>query len=440
MNKIILILLLLFNFAFSNTLYDLLKAKDYNKLDAYLQKASIDALKNSDLEKKFYNLFYDFKYNKNSKKLIEDYLKNKPKSEFAHMLLGEYYLDAGYKARGNKWTKDTPKENIKKMSKLLQKANSQFLKAIELNNLVAFPYTELMSTYAYMGYSRDNLFYQASLELPNSLKIYTRYLWLNLTRWGGSYENIEYTLKEMKKRYKFNPEFKKYEGFVDYAKADYNYYHSHNYKKALQFINKAIKVSNNTIYKELKANILFYLKEYQKSLELVNLLLKEDSKNEDMQKLKLKLLYRLKKYDLAYKLAEDILQKDKSNFDAYYIKGLIDYAKSNYDMAILNLLSAYGLDKTKSVNVYLGFSYYMKKEYNQAAMHLKEAYKLGANSSEVLYYLAASQWHIRDCDFVKSAFNYKKVCTKKGDCQKSWLDWAIKSANFAIKRGICKLD
>jgi len=89
--------------------------------------------------------------------------------------------------------------------------------------------------------------------------------------------------------------------------------------------------------------------------------------------------------------------------------------------------------------MYLGYIYYNnKKNYTLAAQELKTAIELGNENLELWYLITASQWHDRDCDFVKSAYNYKEACTLNNDCDQKQLDWAIKSADYALNKGACK--
>jgi hypothetical protein len=97
----------------------------------------------------------------------------------------------------------------------------------------------------------------------------------------------------------------------------------------------------------------------------------------------------------------------------------------------------YGYEK-KSTHTYIGYIYYYtKKNYRLAAESLKIASELGNDKARIWYLITASQWHNRDCEFVKSAEVYSEKCKKSGTCKKKDLDWALKSAAFA-KKSTCK--
>jgi len=419
----------------------LLSQKKYEKIDLELQNIENIITKNPSYEEKLMNALYLLTINRSLDNNIKEYVKTKPNSANSHLLLGLAYLLNGLDARGYGWVNETPKENLKKMEEFLVKANRELLKSIELNDTIASSYSVLITSYSYSGKDekKDEIYKKGIKKLPNSYIIRNQYMRVSLLKWGGSFEKIESLLKDAKAHYKENNLLKKLKGFTNYAKADYYYRQKQDPSKGLEQINKALKVSDNKDYYLLRGRIYKQLKDYSKALDDFNKILNKHPLDLTTLISREAVYFKLDKYDLAFKDAQTVLKYDKNSAYSYYIRGAYYYSKKEYDFAKLDFFKSIELDnKNKGAKVYLGFCYYIEKNYNEASTYLKEAIEDGYKGSDAHYYLTVSLWHNKDCEFVKSAYNYKERCTQNDDCKQNWLDWAIKSANFAKARGICK--
>lgn len=419
---------------------NLLKEKKFEKIDSLLQNLESDILKNPINEKKLTKALNGLLLDSNLRKNIQEYAKVKPNSPFSHLLLGEMYYYKAFEARGFKWASETSKENFEKMENILAKADKELLKSLKLNDKIPNSYSSLISVYALRGMHKqeDNIYKIGLKKLPNSYRIRSNYMRFSLVKWGGTFEKIDSLLKDARTRYKDNPRLKQLEGYVYYAKADFYALQRKNYEKGLEFINKALEFSDNLNYYYLRGIIYKRLENYNKALKDFNLLLKDNPLDIATLEWRQSVYMSLKKYDLALKDAKTILKYRKSSY-SYYIRGYNYYTNKQYNLAKLDLFNAIELDnKSAGAKKLLAFCYYANKEYSEAADYLQEAIEDGSNDSQVYYYLSASLWYNRDCKFVKSAYKYKESCTQNGDCNQEWLDWAVKSADYAKAKGICK--
>lgn len=124
--------------------------------------------------------------------LTADWLKQAPDSAYANLARGAYFNGAAWKARGGKFSSETPQDNLRRMSELVEQAIPYFERAISLNPKLMPAYTGMID----MGMmdSRPELeakgvrgaekFDAACPELAN---IRMRAI---SPRWGGSYEEM----------------------------------------------------------------------------------------------------------------------------------------------------------------------------------------------------------------------------------------------------------
>ena len=420
--------------------HNLLSEKKYEKIDSLLQNIKKDILKNPNNESKLSKAIDNLLLDKSLRENLQEYAKVKPNSPFSHLLLGYDYFYKAFDARGYKFVGKTPKSNFVKMREILVKADDEFLKSLKLDSKIPSTYGALIASYALdsKDEKRDDIYKKGIKKLPNSYIIRKVYMRYSLLKWGGSIEKIESLLKDARAHYKSNPLLKKLEGYTDYAKADFYAIQKKDYEKGLIYINKALEKSDNLNYYYLRGVIYKYLKRYNKALDDFNIILKDSPSGLNTLKQRESVYLSLKNYDLALKDAETILKYDKKDSYAYYVRGVYYYDKGEFDLAKIDFLDSIKLSESAGAKKYLAYCYYAKKEYSEAADYLQQALDAGSKDSSVYYYLSVSLWYKHDCKFVKNAYKYKESCTLNGDCNQEWVDWAIKSADYAKARGICK--
>lgn len=421
--------------------HTLLANKNYTKIDSLLQGIHKEILNDPSKEVKLAEAYHILTLDKNLETNIKEYAKTKPTSPFSHLLLGEYYLYKGFDARGYKWAKDTPQYKFDKMRKLEKKAKEELLQSLKIDNTISLTYANLIATYTLLSnYKKRDEIYKIGLEkFANSYIIRKTYLQFSLIKWGGTFEKIKSLLKDAKAHSQRNPLLKKLDGYLEFAKADFYFRQKQDTKKGLKFINRALKLSDYTHYYYFRGIIYKSIKEYKKALKDFNLVIKRYPLDLDALLQRAYTYYFLKKYNLMFKDVQTILTYDYQNSYALFLRGIYYYDQEEYELATIDLLdSLQKNDSNIAVKKYLGYSYYGQKNYKMAAKYLQEALNSGSKDSDVAYYLTVSQWHNRDCNFVKSAYLYKDSCTKTNSCNQEWLDWAIKSAKYAQNRAICQ--
>jgi tetratricopeptide (TPR) repeat protein len=135
-------------------------------------------------------------------KNLTDWAANSPQSYSAHLALGIYYKKVGLTIRGGKFISETPKENIREMTRYLEKADNELKKSLALTSkpyLSIFHLMEISGTFGDRGYTKV-LLSEANKILPNNALARERYLIFLLPKWGGSYSEVDSFISSNKKQ------------------------------------------------------------------------------------------------------------------------------------------------------------------------------------------------------------------------------------------------
>ena len=73
-----------------------------------------------------------FNHRERAGEVARRWLELAPKSPFANTAAGIHYGTAGWEARGTRWARETPEEQLRRMSELFSKAVPLYLRALEL--------------------------------------------------------------------------------------------------------------------------------------------------------------------------------------------------------------------------------------------------------------------------------------------------------------------
>lgn len=127
-----------------------------------------------------------------TERIVQKWTTLAPKSAFALLSRGYYYLSAAQEARGTEFFRETPNENIQSMHAFSEKAYSDFTEALSINPRLISAYSgiikvaQLVSDHALVERSA-----QAGLELdPADSRIYLDWASASEPRWGGSMQQL----------------------------------------------------------------------------------------------------------------------------------------------------------------------------------------------------------------------------------------------------------
>ena len=162
-------------------MFDQALARHYSK-DAF----------SDDIHDTFNYLLRDTSKTERIGQITEAWLRQAPESAYANLARGAYFNGAAWRARGTGYAADTPKENMRRKSELVDQAIPYFRKALAINPRLMPAYSGLVD----MGNmdSRDALLTEvigrAKAVDPACPELANRIMHSLTPRWGGSYEDM----------------------------------------------------------------------------------------------------------------------------------------------------------------------------------------------------------------------------------------------------------
>jgi len=123
---------------------------------------------------------------------LQAWAKARPASYTAHLALGYHYKVLAWKARGDDFTADTPRQNFVKMYRWLELSNRELQLSMKLTPKPYMTVYHLQDIASLVGNKQasDQLVAAGTLMLPHARLVRERYLRSLMPRWGGSYEQM----------------------------------------------------------------------------------------------------------------------------------------------------------------------------------------------------------------------------------------------------------
>lgn len=428
-----------------NSWLNLVKDKQYEKLDSKLQVLQDEYIQDITKERILLHALQSFdNSNAQLEYMLKDWVKAKPNSVYAHTSLGMYHLNLAFLSRGTRFINKTNEKQIAKMHAHFRKAKDEFQFAIDKNPKFTIPFAYML--HIFMANGQDNeyeaILKKALLENPYSSVIRYNHLLSLQPKWGGSLKQLKYFINETSKRYDDNEVLKRQEGYFQYVQADIlRLQDNFDKNKQINYLHEAIKLNpdNASYYESRGDSYYYYFTEYQKAINDYTKALEFSPQDSSILGARSRTYLQLKQYDMALADINEALKYDSLNPRLLRIRGKIYYKTDRKSEALTDYTDSLIYENSNATaHTYLGYIYYSKKNYALASDELLKANKIKDSNAQDWYYITASQWHDRDCKFVTSAYTYKAKCEEEKGCQEKRIDWAIKSAEFAKSRGICK--
>ncbi|MBP1747401.1 MAG: hypothetical protein H6Q54_2016 [Deltaproteobacteria bacterium] len=189
-----------------------------------------------------------------------------------YLAIAQYYYARGWEKRGYKWAKETQEEQFKGMRFYFSKAEENLKVALKINPNLIVGYHILIGIHNANGddAAEDSTIEKASALFPHSFLIKSDSLWAKEPRWGGSYVIMEEIAKKAEKYCDINPKLFALYGFI-YCDQAKNLRRNKRYEEATDLFTKAISFGDHwTFYNERADVYHFHLKEYDRALEDIN--------------------------------------------------------------------------------------------------------------------------------------------------------------------------
>lgn len=144
--------------------------------------------------------FHAFDESQESGQLTQRWLEQAPHSPYALTARGMYFRHMAWKARGGKWARDTPAENMQRMSEFIDQAMALLQQAVAIEPRLMPAYVG-MEDLARMDSRSDMLehAFAAGMAVDPACSVLTGYRMSVLTpRWGGSYPQMVVFANQLK--------------------------------------------------------------------------------------------------------------------------------------------------------------------------------------------------------------------------------------------------
>jgi tetratricopeptide (TPR) repeat protein len=435
-----------FNIHHKDDWLKLLENKEYEVLEKRL--SSLYSVVQKDITKEP-DMLYAFQTFNNSAKEIEqgiqEWRKMKPHSLFAVTAWGMYNIRLAWISRGNRSIGKTSSKQISKMNAYIREAKDSLEMVVKKDPKLTVAIQMLLQVYLVKGSDkeRSSIFNASLKENPYSSIVREIYAKSLTPKWGGSWKELRLFLDETKALSSNNSALSILDNYDTYVRSDMLRL-TKDFDKALylSYLNQLLSQSpNNSRYYTLKGDYYFYyannnekaIKNYEKRLQMYP---------GDAHVLNnLGIIYMtLKDNDKALVYFDKSLKYDGLYSMPLRAKGKILYLKNKMNLALQAFQDSLVYASENSMAfTYMGYIYFNKKNYTLAVQNLEHSNTIEPLTEDDWYIITASQWHERDCKFVKSASIFEEKC-KISDtpCNAQKLEWAKKSAKFAKDRGICK--
>ena len=177
----------------------LVEKRDYAGLDRLLSVRQQRYEQDPSTEQELENAYRAFRrLGGDADPALREWSEKMPQSYAAHAAHGVYYLWRGIEARGTKYSRDTPDEQMHAMRVLLARARTELEGSLPLT---AKPYISRLSLITLSRYAGDDesgeRHYAEGLKVaPHSLSLRMARMTALEPRWGGSYRAMEALAKE----------------------------------------------------------------------------------------------------------------------------------------------------------------------------------------------------------------------------------------------------
>lgn len=172
-----------------NTLILMLKAGKFVALDAQLELAQAQYRKGLINDIDLANLYTPFQDEDEALQSHYDaWIETQPASYSAFLARGIYFYSRGLTARGSKFIDETSKEQVERMSALLQKAAADINRSLSLEAKPIVSLSYLIHILRYAGGNARTVLNRSLQVDPHNRIARNSYLFSLQTRWGGSPE------------------------------------------------------------------------------------------------------------------------------------------------------------------------------------------------------------------------------------------------------------
>jgi uncharacterized protein len=250
----------------------LLTSRSYDQLDALLSAYSDSVASDYRLEYRLFDAYDAFDVALPSlEPLLDEWVKQHPKSAPARLARGVYLAARGADARAAKEANETSRAQFQKMEAFFARATSDYYMGAHLDPRSIVPYRGLMGIVMNdPDPAMERLLLDRGLKIqPLSFDLRVAYMWSLLPRWGGSYRAMTQFAEESAPYAARNPRLKALAGYEDWDRGRVLEDHK-DYARAEASYTRALGAGDASQFRFERGDFYWRRDEYREALEDLN--------------------------------------------------------------------------------------------------------------------------------------------------------------------------
>ena len=357
---------------------------------------------------------------------LNKWVAHSPGAYVANAARGIYLVSQGWRHRGSKFINKTSTKQIDGMRESNYKAAIDLDKALKLNPRFLPAYQKLLEVgmNSFGHEFLDKVFNAAMQQNPNSFYIYSKYIYANEPKWGGSYQKLESIADEAQKHLDQNPRLynlraQKYIALGNSKSSDKEY------KEAIEYYSKALKYGPGLYCLYRRAKAYGRINETIKQFADLNLLLDIDPYYVNGLEARAGAYQKQRKFDEARIDFEKIISIEPDNKWSTNSLGWIYQNMREYQKAAIMLEQTLKYHpKNKYALIQLGWTYNRLTQYEKAIPILEKRLELTPDDAKAWLYYADAQIDTNNPDGKQSLQRYLELVDHNNKDEKATIEKA----------------
>jgi len=368
---------------------------------------------------------------------LDQWIERMPRSYAALAARGMFNHRLGWAASGSAFAKDTSDEQVAAMRATFEKAISDLIEALKLNERLSTAYGVLIVIAMAEGRQglKEILLKAGLTDNPDSRIIREEYLLSLQPKWGGSFGEMGAFLAETVHERPKDVYLQALQGFL-YLFVAQAMRNKGDREGAIEALGWALSRGEHWRFLDLRAWQNFWLQRYDQALADFDRLLQIRPRFASALQGRARVLLKQGNYDRALVDLDVAVRMAPRNASYLRHRALALKKLERLDAALADLDKAVELaPDNKEVRYSRGYFYlYDLKQPARALADLKRATELDPKRHGYWFDYGAALFDTHDCAFVAAFRTYRKLCESGKPCRKDrlkWADMAIRKATHA---------
>lgn len=421
----------------------MLEARQFKELDQFLNNLTKRYLAGQVPERAFFETYRLFEAGiPEHGVLLDNWNQSFPDSPAALVARGTFNKALGWYHRGNRFSKKTPKSRFSNIRRYFKRAESDLIRATELQPANPMPYERLIGVYAAGGKrtKQADIFRKAIEAAGPSYNVFFKQLIFSQRKWGGSLAAVEALASAIEKHWPQLSELTPLWHFGTHIRS-MRLQDNDKPLQALQLHDKA-QFGSNPYFSDQRGQILYDLKQFEDVIKELDKALAVSPMRLDSLEYKASALWRLKRMGESDQVWAQALDLEPYAPGSLRLRAAQLNSQKRYDeaLALLERARTYGENWVRVHGLTGEILFYRKRQYKEAGEAYARAAKLSRTNARH-HGIAAWAFYLnkKDCRMVPHAKQFLKLCKVKKDkfCTKKFVSQTKWALGHYAKKKIC---